>query len=573
MKPTLASLLMVVTLFQCTSKQPTFEAPLLENLGHYNIPITTSSPYASRFFNQGLILANAFNHLEAARSFREAIRLDSSCAMAHWGLAYVLGPNYNTDGNLGDTKEIRNAVVNAQKYSENAQPWEKALIAAIAAKFPSDSEAANEEMYYKKMEKAYEAHKNNDLVVTLYAESIMNQHAWDLFTRKGGTARPWTPQIIALLEHALKINPVNPLANHLYIHAMEASPEVEKALESAKKLKTLVPGAGHLVHMPSHIYINTGDYHEGSLANEKAVIADSIYIATCQAEGVYPQMYYPHNYHFLAATAAFEGRAKRSIEATFKMADIIKKVYLRKPGFETTQHFITTPYNTLVKFAQWQKILALPSPADDLFYPRAIWHYARGMAYANTGKLQQAKKELEAVKLLAKKEEIQNMKIFEINHATDVVKISAEVLEGEMNRTTQNYEEAEQHFLAAIDIEDNLNYNEPPDWFFSVRHLLGDLYLRMGEYVKAEQVYREDLTYWVKNGYALNGLYHSLRYQEKHDEAAQVKKKFEEAWMYSEVQLKYSRVDENNIPEIELAFKDDMPEDLVYIAGSFCGFK
>jgi tetratricopeptide (TPR) repeat protein len=561
----------MVTIKSCTQQaiRESFQAPLLDNMGEYKLPITTDSEYTSRFVNQGIILANAFNHGEAARSFHEAIRLDSTCAMAHWGLAYVLGPNYNTNSNQGEADVIRIAVQNALRYSEKAMPWEKAVIDALAVKFPINSDA-NEEAYESAMRKAYQQFPDNDFIVTLFAESIMNLHAWDLYTRKGGQPKPWTPEIVSIIEHALELNPKNPLANHLYLHATESAPDVEKALPAAERLKTLVPGAGHLVHMPSHIYINTGDYYQGSLANENAVRVDSIYIAKCLVEGVYPQIYYPHNWHFLSATAALEGRGGRSIEAAFKTADIIDRNYLHQEGFETTQHYITIPYNVLVKFSQWEKILSLPQPDENLFYPRAIWHYARGMAFANTGKPDQAQEALDAVKMLAETDAVKSMMIWEINTTADITNIAIHVLEGEILRLSGKREEAAEQFIKAIAIEDQLNYNEPPDWFFSVRHFLGDLYLEMGKPKEAEAVFREDLSYWIKNGFALNGLYHSLLQQNKLNEAEAVKKDFNTAWKRADSELKYSRIDEAKRKDLAIRIDETTPNNLVYLAGTLC---
>lgn len=546
-----------------------FSAPLFNNLGEFKIPITTTSKYAEEFFTQGVILANGFNHAEAARSFREAIRQDSTCAMAYWGLAYVLGPNYNTSSNQGETNEIQEAVKNAVAYSENAEDWEQVLIHAIAVKFPRNANTDGE-AYASAMRNAYQQFPENDMIVTLFAESLMNLHAWDFYTRKGGEPKPWTAEIVSTIEHALKLNPNNPLANHLYLHATEGAPDVEKALSSAERLKTLVPGAGHLVHMPSHIYINTGDYHEGSLANEQAVKVDSAYIAQCKAEGVYPQLYYPHNWHFLAATAALEGRGARSIEAAFKTAQIIDRNYLRQEGFETTQHYITIPYNVLVKFSQWEKIMALPKPGNDLKYPEAIWYYAQGMAFANMGKVNKAVEALDSLKAITASPEVQNMMIWEINTTADVCNIAIHVLEGEIEKVNGNFSVAVAHLQEAITIEDQLNYNEPPDWFFSVRHFLGDLYLHMSEFEKAEKVYHEDLTYWVKNGFALNGLYHSLLLQNKTSEAEKVKKEFDAAWHYADSNLKFSRIDEASRKNLALRVDETTPDDLIYIAGTFC---
>lgn len=557
-----------ITMKSCkNSNQAQFNAPLFDNIGAYEIKITANSESAQKFFTQGVIMANAFNHAEAARSFREAIRLDSLCAMAHWGLAYVLGPNYNTKSDLGDRQEIRTAVDRAVALSKDIQPWEKGIIQAIAAKFPKDSET-QDEAYAEAMRTLYAQFPNNEFIVTLFAESLMNLHAWDLYTRKGGEAKPWTPEIREVIEHALSLNENSPLANHLYIHAMEAAADVEKAIPSANRLKTLVPAAGHLVHMPSHVFINTGDYHEGSLANEAAVIVDSIYIAECLVKGVYPQMYYPHNWHFLSATAALEGRGARSIEAAFKTAAVIDKYYLTQEGFETTQHYSTIPYNVLVKFAQWEKILALPEP--ELLYQKAIWHYARGMAFANTGELQKASSALNYVNELSQTAEVQNLKIWEINSGYDVVSIAQLVLDAEIKRYTNDWEGAITSLTKAIAIEDALNYNEPPDWFFSVRHSLGDIYLELKRFNDAERIYREDLTYWVKNGFALNGLYHSLLGQERKEEAAAVKKQFDQAWRHADSELKYSRIDEAKRKDLAIRIDENSPGSLVYIAGNFC---
>lgn len=545
-----------------------FEAPLLDNLGNYKIEITTNSEFASQFFTQGVIMANAFNHAEAARSFREAIRQDTTCAMAYWGLAYVLGPNYNTNSS-GDNEAIVQTIKKANKYKSEVTPWERALIETLDSKFPQDG-SVDEEGYALAMEQLYTNFIDNDFIVSLYAESMMNLHAWDLYTRKGGDPKAWTPRIVNTLERAIELNENNPLANHLYLHAVEAAPDVEKALASAERLKTLVPGAGHLVHMPSHIYINTGDYHAGSLANEVAVKTDSIYIAQCKVQGVYPQLYYPHNWHFLSATAALEGRGARSIEAAFKTAQVIDQNYLKQDGFTTTQHYITIPYNVLVKFSQWEKIIALPKPQNGLSYPQAIWHYARGMAFANLRKIPEALEELKSLTVLSESDEVKGMVIWEINSAADITNIARHVLQGEVARVGGNLPESAEHFKKAIIIEDQLNYNEPPDWFFSVRHFLGDVYLEMGEPQMAEDVYREDLTYWVKNGFALNGLHHSLLMQNRNEEAEAVKEQFIEAWKYADSKLRYARVDESKRANLTVRIDETSSNDLVYIAGSFC---
>ena len=545
--------LLALCIFGCNKSQPSFEAPVLKNIGDYSVSVTTKSEHSQMFFNQGIIMANGFNQAEAERSFREAIRLDSTFAMGYWGIAYVLGPNLNSSGdNMGMINEIQGAVSKAVRFSDNASPWEKAIINSIEIKFPKDSAISNAVGYSEFMKEAYSQFPENTFVATLYVESIMNLHAWDFYSRKGGEARPWTPEIEMLLEKIISTDPKNPLANHLYLHATEASPNVEKALASAERLKTLVPSAGHLVHMPSHIYINTGDYHEGSIANESAVVADSIYIAECKVQGYYPQMYYPHNYHFLAATAAFEGRGSRSIEAAYKTANIIEKQYYHEAGYETVQHYLTIPNHILIKFAQWEKIVALPKPAEDLIYPTAIWHYARGMAYANLNKTADAKEELKKLDSLSLSPTIAEQFIWGINRVTEVCELSSKVLAAELKVKDEKYDEAIQLLTEAIALEDQLNYTEPPDWFFSVRHILGNVLLNKGDFIAAEKIYREDLANWPKNGFALSGLLESLSGQGKISEAEEVKKQFEQAWKLADSALKGSMIDPEKRKDLAL---------------------
>lgn len=554
----------------CQESQPTFEAPILKNIGDYNVLVTTRSKHSQMFFNQGVIMANNFNHAEAERSFREAVRLDTTFAMGYWGIAYVLGPNFNSVDNMGTVNEIRNAVKKAVSLSDVVSDWEKAVIQAIQIKFPMDTTITDGEGFANSMKQAFIRFPHNSFVASLYAESVMNLHPWDFYAVKGGEPRPWTPEIVSILEKVISIDTNNPLANHLYLHAMEASKDVSKALVSAERLKTLVPSAGHLVHMPSHIYINTGDYHEGSIANEKAVIADSIYIAECKSQGYYPQMYYPHNYHFLAATAAFEGRGARSIEAAFKTASLVDKKYYHEPGYEMVQHYLTIPQHILVKFGQWEKILSLPKPTDDLIYPTAIWHYARGMAYVNIDNSDQAKAELKSLNVLRESTSIAEQLNWGINKVTEVCAIASKVLEAELYIKEGRYNEAIALLKEAIRIEDNLNYNEPPDWFFSVRHILGNVLLTTGDNTEAEKIYREDLSYWPKNGFALNGLFESLHGQGKLTEAEEVKILFKEAWKYADTELKASVVDQSRRNELSLKIDENSPVDLVYLATSRC---
>lgn len=376
--------------------------------------------------------------------------------------------------------------------------------------------------------------------------------------------------MVTLLDQVIEIDPQNPLANHLYLHATEASGKLERAEIIAEKLKDLVPAAGHLVHMPSHIYINTGDYHEGSLANERAVLADSTYIAECKAQGYYPQMYFTHNYHFLAATSAFEGRASRSIEAAFKTANLVEPEYWFEPGFEMVQHYMTIPYHILVKFAQWEKIQALPIPDEKLIYPQAIWHYAQGMRLAENGKLAEAEEELNLLIALSQDTSIAEQMNWGINKVTEVCQIASKVLKAKILSKEGQFDEAKSLLAEAILIEDNLNYNEPPDWFFSVRHILGNLNLQTGDFEDAERIYREDLYNWPKNGFALSGLQSSLIAQGKQGEADEIQKQFDKAWKYSEVTLKGSEIDPTKRENVAIRIEQDSPKEVIYLAAALC---
>lgn len=557
-----------------TNQEKAFQAPLFDNMGDYWMETTSSSEDAKRFFIQGMLMSYGFNHAEAIRSFKEAVRLDSSFAMAYWGLAYALGPNYNAGMDPNDHKKVRWAIDKAVSYSgsSNLQDWEIALIKSADIKYPENTTEPDNEGYASFLKEVSKQFPSNADILTFSAEAQMNLHPWDLYDYKGGPAKAWTPGIVSLLQKAVAMDSNHPLANHLLIHATEASSTPEDGLDAADKLTSIVPGSGHLVHMPSHTYINTGDYHMGSVVNEQAVLVDSTYVAQCRAKGVYPQLYYPHNYHFLAACAALEGRGALSLEAAFKMADIIDRNYLGKPGYETTQHFLTIPYNVLVKFSQWEKILALPKPDEQYPYLTAVWKYSRGMAFANTGKLEMAEQELSDLIAIQSTEELASIGIFDINTAQDVADIAVAVLSAEIADKNGDDVGAEKRLLKAIAIEDKLSYNEPPDWFFSVRHALGDLYIRMGKYEQAEKVYRRDLENFPKNGFALNGLFHSLRMQGRKQEAASVKGAFTDAWKYADSSLAYSRIDEAAREDLAIKIKTDSPKELIYLASTFCGF-
>jgi hypothetical protein len=310
------------------------KAPKFNGLTGVDFQISTANPEAQEYFSQGMMLSYGFNHAEAARSFYEATRLDSTCAMAYWGYAYVLGPNYNGGMEKDNLQRAYASAVQAQSLSQNCTPKEQALIGALAYRYaanPPEDRSSLDIAYASAMKKVYEQFPSDPNIGALYAESLMNQHPWDLYEKQSKKPRAWTPALVTVLEHLMKVNPKHPGAHHFYIHAMEASATPEKALVSANLLNTLVPGSGHLVHMSSHIYINTGDYHPGTLSNLRAVEVDSVYTTACHAQGVYPLAYYPHNYHFLAATASLEGNSALAWKAAKELQKHTAKDIMHLP--------------------------------------------------------------------------------------------------------------------------------------------------------------------------------------------------------------------------------------------------
>lgn len=539
------TILMYLAMYACTQekKQPEFEAPLFDNLGGNHFAITTSNKWSQRFFDQGLILTYGLNHAEAMRSFKEAARLDDNCAMCYWGMAYVLGPNINSAMDSSLVEEANAYIEKAKVHLQGITDYEQQMIQALDDRYPKATDqslAMCYENFANGMREVYINFPENNDISTLCAEALMDLHPWDYWDTTDGTPKEWTIEILEILERTLAANPNHPGANHYYIHATEASKNPGRAIEAANTLTDLVPGAGHLVHMPAHIYIRTGDYHAGSVAGELSVKADSLYITNCKAQGIYPLAYYPHNYHFLAATATLEGRGEKAIEAAFKVAQNADAQLMYQPEWATLQHYYIIPYYILVKFGQWEKILTLPE--SDLLYPRAIRHYARGMAYLGMNNLEASIKELKKLELINGKEELSQISIWELNTVDHLVKIATLVLEAEIENKQGQYTSVVDKLKQAISIEDQLNYNEPPDWFFSVRHILGAIYIENGQFELAETTYLEDLEIYPKNGWALKGLLLSLKGQNKTQQANAVAQQLRQAWQYADFELKSSRI-------------------------------
>lgn len=515
--------------------QPT--APLIENLGTHHHPISTSEPMAQRYFDQGMVLAWAFNHAEAARSFQAAQRLDPTCAMCYWGEALVLGPHINADMEPANVPRAWAALRRAQALQHRATPRERAYIEALAQRYtqtPIRERASLDEAYAAAMGEVVRQYPDDLDAATLYAEAIMDIHPWDYWSREG-EPRPWTPDIVSTLESVIARDTEHIGANHLYIHALEASPFPERAIASADRLQYLVPAAGHLVHMPSHIYIRTGRYHEAAEANQRAIEVDRAYRARYQLESLYTHAYIPHNYHFLAAAATLEGRSELALAAARDAAAMVDRPEMRQPGGATLQHYAAMPLYMMARFGKWDEILATPAPPRDLIYPTAVWHYARGMAFTGKGRLVEASEELERLRALARDPALEGLAIWDVNQVSDLLAVAMRVLAGRLAATQRDFDKAVAILEEGVRLEDALVYDEPPAWPHPVRQVMGAVLLQAGRPAEAERVFRVDLLRYPENGWSLSGLSRSLSAQGKELEAAGARRRFDIAWARADI--------------------------------------
>ena len=521
-----------------------YQVPLFDEMGDLHHPISTDSALAQRYFDQGLTLAYGFNHAEAARSFREAARLDPNCALCYWGVAYVLGPNINAGMADDAVPEAYSAIQKAIELADHSSDREKAYIQALATRYVADPVAdrsALDKVYADAMGKVAQQYPDDLDASTLYAEALMDTTPWNYWTAEGDP-RPATRKLLNTLESVLRRNPNHAGANHLYIHATEASLHPEWAEAAADRLRTLVPGSSHLVHMPAHTYIRVGRYHDSAIANQKAIAADKDYLTQCHAQGIYPLAYMPHNDHFLWASATMEGRRELAISAARTMSAKIDQEMMRADGMGFLQDFWITPLYALTRFGQWDEILAEPQPAADLIYPNGVWRYARGMALTAKGEFDQAARELSKLTEIAANPALEKITIFDLNSTDNLMKIAFDVLAGELAAKQGNYNRAIAHLEKADEREDKLNYAEPEAWHHPVRQSLGAVLLEAGRAAEAEAVYREDLVEHPRNGWSLFGLAQSLEAQGKSNAAQIVQKRFEEAWRYADVTLTSSRI-------------------------------
>lgn len=509
-------------------------AQLYDGFGNYRRAVSTDSPEAQRWFNQGMQLLYGFNHDEAIRSFHEAAHHDPNCAMAYWGVAYASGLHINNPV-MSDqqSKQAYDAAQEALARIEHASPMEQALIRAVAQRYawpiPKDR-LPLDQAYADAMQKVYRRFPDDPDVGALYAESLMNLQPWDLWT-KDGQPKGRTLEIVAVLEDVLQDHPNHPGANHFYIHTVEASNEPERALASAERLNTLVPGSGHLVHMPAHIYARVGRWPDASDANVRAIAADRAYFAEAPEPEFYG-LYFVHNIHFLAWSAMMEGRYATAMNAARELERDIPSEFLRAwPQF--ADGFMPITYHVMIRFGRWHDILEEAAPPKFRHISRTMHHYARGVALSALGRTSEARAELDAFEAEAAR--IPDDWMVGNNPAHEVVKVARQMLIGELLYREGDHDAAFAALRRGVELEDALAYDEPPGWMQPVRHALGALLMGAGRPADAELVYREDLARYPNNGWAMLGLEQALRAQEKLDEARQFSMARSRAWSRADV--------------------------------------
>ena len=485
---------------------------LYDNLGEHHYAITTRAPQAQRYFDQGLRLYYAFNHAEAIRAFEEVTRLDPASPMGYYGIALSLGPNINLPMDADAARAAYAATQQALARIANASAREQALIRALARRYTADApaeRAALDKAYADALREVVRRFPGDLEARTLFAEALMSLSPWNYWTRDG-KPRGSTPELLAQLEHVMAKNPDHPGANHFYIHAVEAM-YPERAVAPAERLAGLMPGAGHIVHMPGHIYIRVGRYADAIEANEHAIHADETYIRDANpAMGIYVAGYYPHNYDFLAFAASMIGRERQAIAAAEKMVTLIAPEMLRAPGMAFAQKHFTRHLEMKVRFSRWQDILRAEAPPADAPFARAMWHYARGRANAALGNVPAAEADLAQLRA-ARDDKALAAERLEFNTAGQILGIAAEVLAGHLAQAKDDEAAAIDHLRAAARIEDELTYGEPPEWSVPVRQELGRVLVEAGRLAEAEQAFREDLMRFPKNTWSLAGLQQASR--------------------------------------------------------------
>ena len=506
------------------------EVPLWGNLGNLSYPIGTSNPLAQRYFDQGLMLAYGFNHAEARRSFRAAQQLDPNCAMCFWGEALVLGPNINQPMDVAANGPALAALEKARSLTGRASARERALIEALSVRYASDpaaDRAALDRAYADAMEKVAARHPQDLDIAVLYAEALMNLTPWDYWADGGKTPKGRTADIVATLERVLAVNPDHPGAIHFYIHAVEASDRPERAEPYADRLARQKLGAGHLAHMPSHIYFRIGRYKDSLEINKAAAAVDEAYLARVNAEGIYPGGYYPHNIHFLLVSAQMAGDGPTVVAAAEKLRKTVTDEAARTIPW--VQPIKAAPYFAHAQFSTPETVLALAAPEDEFPYIKAMWHYARGVAHAAKGNVAEARSEAEAIAAIGEKADFAGLAAAGVP-APDLLRIARHVVLGRAAQAQRDLATGIREFEAAAALEDKLSYMEPPFWYYPVRQSLGALRLLAGQADRAEADFRASLKGAPNNGWALYGLMEVHKARGETDQANDAARRLHQAW-------------------------------------------
>lgn len=525
-----------VSVFAENSSPSAGDTLLKQGMGNYHHAVSTINREAQRFFDQGLTLVYVFNHDEAIRSFEKAAELDPKLAMAYWGIALALGPNINQPIDPDREKAAYKAVQKALELSASAPRQERAYIEALAKRYSDDPKADLKTLdinFKNAMGDLVRSYPDDLDAATLYAESMMDLRPWQLWNLNGAPAEG-TEEIVSVLESVIRRNPNHPGANHYYIHTVEASQHPEWALPSAERLRALVPAAGHLVHMPAHIYSRTGFYEEAALSNEAAIAADELYFRERKAPGIYMLGYYSHNIHFLAVAKAMEGRFQDAKKAADKLTAHVATYIKDNPWLEG---FAPHSILVLVRFHHWEDILKTSPPDAGMVMTNAFWRFAMGMAYASTGKIEDAKDEKKTF-LTLKGSLSADVMFSQVNSAIGVLSIAEDVLAAKIAAAEGNKKQAIELLKRASEKEDKLNYDEPENWYIPSRESLGAMLIFDKNYNEAEKVFREDLKIHPRSGRSLFGLYESLKAQGKDYEAQLVNEESMKAWEHADTKLR-----------------------------------
>lgn len=507
------------------------QTELIKGLGDLHHPVTTKNPEAQRFFDQGLSLIYAFNHDAAYRSFEQAAQLDPQMAMAYWGMALALGSNINMPISPERELQANQLVQKAVSLSDPITDAERRYIQALVPRYPNNPKIDPEVsaiQYRDAMRKLMQDYPDDLDAAVLFVDGALTVNPWDQWTLDG-RPKPGTLEIVETLEAALKKDPSHIGANHYYIHAVEASKHPERAWMSAERLYNRYPASGHLLHMPSHIYILVGNYHQAALANEAAVQADRDYIRQYGIGGLYPVHYMSHNLYFLSRAYSLEGRYTDSKRAADELVSFYAPHFKEMSSLE---YYQPTSLLVMIRFHHWREILETPPPPSDMHIATTLWYFAKGMAYAGLGQTQEALEEQKRFE--EAREHIPSDALYGYNKAGHILLIAHDVLEAKIAESQNNWTKVIQHLEHAVNAQDTLSYNEPPDWFFPLKESLGAALLKTGQWQKAEQVFRQDLENHPRDGRALFGLLLSLQAQKKTADAYWVQQAYQKAWQYAD---------------------------------------